>query len=742
MTDRLLVRLAPCIRRSLVAFALHALLCAAGAPTRADEGMWPPDQLGVLDWPALQARGLALDPADLWNDENGGLLRAVVNLEGCSAGFVSPEGLIASNHHCVYDAIQEHATAERNLIDLGYAAATRAAELPAKNARVLVLERIEDMTPRVAAAADASGADDLARTKAIERTTKELIAACEKEPGFRCSVGADWGGLRYVLHGSREIRDVRLVYAPPDGVGEFGGEVDNWMWPRHTGDFAFVRAYVAPDGSPAPYAETNVPYRPKRWFTVSTAGVRPGDLVMVAGYPGRTQRYLPATAVERDLTWWYPRREEVFGDWIGILELAARADAETAVRVAGTVKSLANSRKNAEGMIAGIARNGVLPKRRAEEAELRAWIAADPARTARFAGVLDELDAVYARERATREKDFLLRLIPRAGVVPGSASTISRWAREQAKPDLDREPGYQERDRARILSALERDQQDLAPEAERRVLAYLLERALELPPDQRIAAVDRLLAPALAPGADRAAVLDGFTKQLYAGTTLTDLKRRVALFGADRTVLEASRDPAIGLALALEPERLEMEAREKTTAGALARLRPKHAELLIAWRGGRVYPDANGTLRVAFGTVKGYSPREAVTMAPQTTLAGLLAKNTGKAPFDAPAMLVAAANRKDFGPWTQPDLASVPVNFLSDSDTTGGNSGSPVLNGTGQLVGLNFDRVFENVAGDYGWNPLYSRNVMVDVRYILWMLDRVAGATPLLVELGVRPAAP
>jgi hypothetical protein len=214
------------------------------------------------------------------------------------------------------------------------------------------------------------------------------------------------------------------------------------------------------------------------------------------------------------------------------------------------------------------------------------------------------------------------------------------------------------------------------------------------------------------------------------------------MFGMQRRVLAAGGDPAIGLALALEPERLEMEARDKARDGALSRLRPKHAELLIAWRGGRVYPDANGTLRVAFGTVRGYSPREAVTMAPQTTLAGLLAKHSGEAPFDAPAALVEAAGRKDFGPWAQADLASVPVNFLSDSDTTGGNSGSPVLNGKGELVGLNFDRVFENVAGDYGWSPLYSRNVMVDVRFVLWMLDRVAGAAPLLAELGIGPPAP
>ncbi len=717
------------------------LALATLVPAFADEGMWPPDQLGVLDWPALKARGLALGPTDLWNDADGGLLRAVVNLEGCSAGFVSPEGLIASNHHCVYDAIQEHASAERNLIDLGYAAASRAAELPAKNARVLVLERVEEVTARIQTAATDAGADDLARARAIERASKELVASCEKETGFRCSVAADWGGLRYMLHRSRELRDVRLVYAPPDGVGEFGGEIDNWMWPRHTGDFALVRAYVAPDGRSAPYAPENVPYRPKRWFALSTAGVRPGDLVMVAGYPGRTQRYLPAVAVERDLNWWYPRREEVFGLWFAILEAAGKQDPETAVRVAGTVKSLANSRKNAEGMIAGIARNGVLAKRRAEEAELRAWIAADPARAQRFGGVLDELDAVYLRERATREKDFLLRLLPRSGVVPGSATTITRWAREQAKPDLEREPGYQERDRARIVAALEREQQDLAPEAERRVLAYLLERALALPPEQRIAAVDRLLAPALAPGADRAAVIDGYTRRVYAETKLTGLEGRLALFGADRAALEASTDPALQLALVLEPERLEMEGRDKATSGALARLRPQQAAMLMAWRGGRVYPDANSTLRVAFGTVKGYSPREAVTMGPQTSLTGLLVKHTGQAPFDAPRALVAAAEREDFGRWAQADLSSVPVNFLSDSDTTGGNSGSPVLNGRGELVGLNFDRVFENVAGDFGWSQQFSRNVMVDVRYMLWILDRVAGAEGLLAELGVSSPA-
>ncbi|MBP7147419.1 MAG: S46 family peptidase [Acidobacteria bacterium] len=713
----------------VVAVALSAL---AG---RADEGMWPPDQIGSLDWDKLRARGMELEPADIWGPDGSGLAQAVINLEGCTGSFVSPDGLFLSNHHCLLDAIQEHSSAGRDLLAGGFVARSRSEELPATGGRALVLRRVEDVTKTVTAAAEAAR-DDVARQQAIERAGKELVAACETRPGTRCRVGAYYGGLRYVLFESLEIRDVRLVYAPPEGVGDFGGEVDNWSWPRHTGDFAMARAYVAPDGAPAATAGENVPFRPRSYLRVSARGVRPGEIVAVFGYPGKTERYLPAVAVRRDLEWWFPRREEVFGDWLRIGREAAARSPEAAIRLAAVLDTAGNVHKNAQGMIAGMRRNRVLERATERDRELRAWVTADPARQARFGKVLDKLEQVYRADESTREKDFLLRYMPVAVKTVGWANTLLRWSREQTKPDLQREPGYQERDRERLRTALEQEQKDYEPFAEREVLAYFLGRALDLPADQRLAAVDRLLAPALRPGADRAAVIREYAGRVVSGTGLSKAETRLSLFGAPRASLDKSGDPALELSRALEAERDAWEQRQKAQSGALARLRPRYSEMLIEWRGGAVYPDANSTLRMAIGTVKGYSPRDGIFMLPQTTLDGMLEKHTGVAPFNLPARVRDAARTAEFGRWAQDDLGGIPVDFLADSDTTGGNSGSPVVNGRGELVGLNFDRVWENIAGDYGWSPVYSRHVSVDVRFLMWFLERVDHADNLLQEIG------
>lgn len=712
-------------------------LLAAVAPVFADEGQWPPDQIGQLDWHALNARGLTLKPEQIWGEDRTRLASAVVNLEGCTGAFVSAEGLLISNHHCLYAAIQGHATPEHDYLNQGFIARSREEELPAKGLRVLVLTGFRDVTTEIRTAI-APLSDDLQRTQALEKAEKRLLAGCEQKKGVRCKLGAYFGGLRYILFESMEIQDVRLVHAPPRAVGDFGGEFDNWSWPRHAGDFSLARAYVARDGSPAPYSKENVPFKPARHLTLSTQGVAPGDLVLVLGYPGRTERYLPARAIRRNLEWFYPRRLEFFRDWIAALEEAGKESPEAALRIAATVKSLANTKKNAEGMIAGLKRNQTSELRQADDDALRRWVEADPIRRKEFGGLIEELDQIYKKEEATREKDFLLSLFPRSSVALGGALKILRWAREQQRPDEMRELGFEERDRQRISAGIERDQRDLALPAEKNGLSFFLLRALELPEGQRITAVDQALGPALVPGADRAAIVRGFVDRLLDNTVLTDKAQRSALLGTDSRTLLNHSDPLLAFARALEADRSQWEIREKTRDGALARLRPAYSQILIAWKGlGKVYPDANSTLRLSVATVKGYSPKDGITALAQTGLDGLLAKQTGRWPFNSPPALLNAAKDRNFGPWRQGDLDTVPIDFLSDADTTGGNSGSPVLNGKGELVGLNFDRVFENVVGDYGYSPRFSRNISVDIRFILWYLDRVDRAQGLLEELGI-----
>ena len=726
----------------IAALLLVALAVQAPRGARGDEGQWPPDRLDRLDWDGLVKRGLKLEAGEIWNPGGEALAMAVVRLGGCSASFVSGTGLLLTNHHCAYRAIQQNSSADDNLLEDGFLARHWSEEREATGYRAQVLRRMTDVTDRVAAAIPEE-VGDRSRFLAIERAAKEIVRECEERPATRCRVGKEFGGLRYVLLESLELKDVRLVYAPPASVGEFGGEVDNWMWPRHTGDFALMRAYVAADGSSALPDGDNVPYEPARHLAVSTRGVRPGDLVLLMGYPGRTSRYLPAVAIENQVTFYYPRREVSLSEWMALLEEAGARSADAGLAVASTRKSLANRLKNTRGMQEGLARMGLLDAKRAEEVELSGWIEADPARQAEFGHVLADIDAIYRSDERAREKELLLATLERASKTFGFARTLLENARERPKPDLERRAGYQERDQERLLLSLERAQKDLDLPAERSVTAYFLRRALTLPEGQRIAALDDRLrgggSEESGPPPGGPDPVERLAAQLYAGTRLTSLEERRRVFGAGRGDLERSDDTMLALALELEPEYDAMRERREARSGALSRLQPLYARLLQQRRG-RVYPDANGTLRISVATVRGYSPRDAVWMDPQTTLSGLLDKESGVAPFASPARVLEAARDIDPGRWRQAGLADVPICFLSDADTTGGNSGSPVVNGRGELVGINFDRVFENIAGDYGYSRERSRNISVDVRYLLWMLEKVERAWPILREMGIEPS--
>jgi hypothetical protein len=695
--------------------------------------MWPWSALHTLDERALKDRGLEIPLGELWTPGAGGLLGAAVGLRGCSASFVSPDGLMLTNHHCVYRAIQRNSTPGNNLLERGYLAADRAAELDGQGLRAFVFAGETDVTGEVAGGLPA-GCTDLERARFVESREKALVKACEERPATRCRVSRNNDGLRFALLEFTEIEDVRLVLAPPRSLGEFGGEVDNWRWPRHTLDFAFVRAYVGPDGAPAPFGPDNVPYRPARHFAVSPAGIAPGDLVLVAGTPYSTARYRTLAEVREDLEWFYPARAELFAAWLAVLEGTCAETPAACLPVAATIKGLNNGLTNARGMVAGLRRSRVLERKLETEARWREWIAADPAR-ARFAGALDALDAYVEGGAAGRDRDLLLGQLTRGSQLTGFARTIAKWAAEQERPDGEREPGFQERDREQLLADLKSAQRSLHPEADRRVLELFLGRFAALPRAERPAAFDRALR-----GDWSAPSIRRFTVRLVAASRLWDEAFRVAQFGRSTAELAAHRDAGIRLGLELAADLDAWDERRKERSGALFRLRPPWIESLVAMRGAAFYPDANASPRVSFATVTGYAPRDGVRHEPRTTLRGLAAKATGEEPFDAPPEVLGAIAAADFGPWADADLGDVPACFLSNADTTGGNSGSPALDCRGRLVGLNFDRVYENIAGDYGYNPALSRNVLVEIRAVLWYLDRIARARDLLAELGVESA--
>jgi hypothetical protein len=709
------------------------VVCLVAAPLVAGEGMWMPQQVPQLA-PELRAMGIKIDPnrfADLTGDPMG----AVVSLGGCSASFVSSDGLVVTNHHCGYGALQYNTTPQRDLITNGFLARTKEEELPAgPGSRIFVTTGIEDVTPRITSKFTATMTDP-DRANAIERAEKEIISECEKPGGVRCRVATFFEGSQYLKTTQMEIRDVRLVYAPALGIGDFGGETDNWMWPRHTGDWSFLRAYVGPDGKPADYSKSNVPFHPQHILKVSAAGLKPGDLVIVAGYPGRTFRYRTAAEVQSSQDFTYPTTIRYATDLNRILREAAVGHKDVEIRNASRVKGNDNTLKNYQGTMEGFRKDGIVAMRQKREADLAAWIARDPANVTKYGQVMTTMQKLTAQATATRQHDMMLAWLDRSSPMLTQAVTITRVSVERPKSDVDRESGFQDRDMARITAAVARAQRTIDPGSDRAGLRYFLNEAAKLPPDQRIPAVDAALAASGTTGTSEQ--IEKFLDQLYANTKIQSLDDRNAMLTATTDQLQARNDSMINFATALLPTELAVEAREKSMQGAMSRVRPLYVEALRGMSGGRLYPDANGTLRVTFGKVEGYAPRDAVAYTPQTTVEGILQKDRGEGEFESPKPLLEAIRTKKFDGYADPKLGSVPVNFLSSCDTTGGNSGSPTLNAKGELCGLLFDGNYEALGSDFVVDPALTRSIHVDAVYMLWVMDAVDGAHNLLREMNL-----
>lgn len=697
---------------------LGVLLIAAAAP--AAEGKWMPQQV-LEQGPAwVKQQGFGLPLKTLWDAKaGGGLLANAVQLPGCSGSFVSAAGLLITNHHCVVGILQQHSTPGANLVKDGFLARTADDEKPAKAYRVKVPRAFRDVTAQVLASVP-PGADGLARFRAVEGAQKRLVAECEKPAGVRCTFATFDGGRFFTLTEFVEFEDVRLVYAPPSEVGNFGGEVDNWMWPRHAGDFALLRVY-----------EGGAPYQPKHWFPVSAGGVKPGDAVAVLGYPGLSFRSWLAEEVRERQTLWFPRLRELTSEWIDVMEAQGRASPQAEVAVAADLRALLNWRKNAEGQLAGLARGHIVESRAAADARV-ADFAKKKGMTEALAGRA-ELLAVNDERLGTWERDFLLDMAPRGAKGLSWPLLVVRRAWEGRLDDAERELGYQQRDLGPLRERLEREQTRYDAAVDVRLATSWVVRALALPKGQRIAAVDRAFGGLVGEAAVRQRV-----SQLMAGSKVFSAAERLTMFDGSWEALEKRKDPLVDFAMALDVERRALRDVREARAGRVLEARPRWLSAVLAEAGRPVAPDANSTLRVTFCRVQGYSPRDAVTMEPQTTLKGVLEKLTGVEPFDVPARVRERAEGRTKSRWDDARLRDVPIDFLADCDTTGGNSGSPVIDGRGRLVGVNFDRVWENVANDFGYNAEVARNVSADVRYLLWLLDEVEGAAPLLKELGVR----
>ncbi len=704
-------------------------------------GMWMPEQL-LAHEATLKQLGLDIETSVLANPLEAPLA-AIVSMGYCSASFISPDGLMVTNHHCVQGALQYHSTPKNNYVEDGFLAKTLADEKwNGPSAKLWVTQAITDVTDKMIGDIE-SIENPKARYDEIEKRGKQLVAACEKDPTTRCRVASYFRGAEYKLIETMEIKDVRMVYVPGQGIGVFGGEEDNWMWPRHTGDYSFYRAYVGPDGKTADHSAENIPYKPKHFLKIASEPLKAGDLVFVAGYPGRTYRHQTAAEVADAVSWKYPRRIATSKEVLAAVESITKTDEDAKIKATTMLAGLGNRLKNSQGMLDGLSKGGLAKKKTGLEAQLKSWIDADETRVAQYGDVLGKLEALRQEALTTRERDVGLGELSRGRLLV-EASIIVQMAEERPKPDAERKPSYQERQWQRLEARSATQEKRFHPKLDAALFGLGIERAMRH--EENSEWLTMLFGKAKMERAE----IDSTLAAMYKGSKLTDKKTRLALLTKATTKqLRASKDPFIQMALKLRPLEIEIENTDRAMAGRVTLLKPTYLAALRAHAKsvgrGPLAPDANSTLRVTFGTVRGYKPSPNADMyEPFTLLSEVVAKHKDAFPFDVPDGLLTAVSEKKFGPADGPyiakELGQIPVNFLTDLDTTGGNSGSPTLNRKGEFIGLIFDGNYESMASDYIFIPEVTRSIHCDYRYMLWIMDAVDGADRLLEEMGVTPS--
>ena len=708
-------------------------------------GMWMPSQMTLPQHvDTFQKMGVQLT-AEALSDPLSEPLAAIVSLGGCTASFVSPEGLIVTNHHCVQGALNFNSTPENNLIENGFLAKTRGEEILASpSQRVMVVQAYKDVTTEMVGGLDKIK-DAIKRKDESEKRHKMLIAACEKDrPWLRCQVSSFFRGGQYQLIEMLDIKDVRLVYVPHRAVGNYGGEIDNWAWPRHTGDFAFYRAYVGKDGKPAEYSKDNVPFKPAHYLKVTTQGLKPGDFVMVTGYPGFTSRTKTSTEIHHEVEWHLPYYIEYLQQKYNLMESHINDKADggkptpTAIKATNAKQFIQNGLEKYQGELDGLKNSDILVRKDALDKQVKDW-AAQPGNELHKANIA-KLEKILAEEFRTARVDFERESTFGGSKLLSTAISLTRWADERAKKDIERKPGYQERDIPRGVASAKTFVRSFDRTLDRESFRINLVRSAALPEADRkwLAA---LLDVKKGTKIDEA-LIDKTLDAWYKATTLEDEKLRIELLTKGTTKqIKASSDPFLKAAQRIWATVKADEKTEDTRKGELILVTPSYVEGMKAVLGGALSSDANGTLRITYGTVKSFKPESSAQADwPFTTASQILPKNTGKEPFDAPSTQVALIKSKKFGPYADLTLGGdLPVDFLSDLDITGGNSGSPTLNGKGELVGLAFDGTKEGLASDVLFNGQTTRTIHVDARYMIWQMDAVDQADHLVKEMGLSP---
>lgn len=689
----------------------------AGTPAKKDEGMYPLALLSTLD---LKAAGMKISAEELYNPNGVSLVDALVRIGGCTGSFISGEGMIITNHHCVFGSVAAVSTAEKNYLAKGFYAASRDQEIKT-GMKVRITQSYSDVSDLVLdgiteAMAPAERAERIRRNIAVVEKEER-----EKNPSLEIEISEMFVGKFYTLFRYKTLNDIRLVYVPPRSIGEFGGESDNWVWPRHNADFSIVRAY-----------EDGKPFVPKKFLSIDRDGVKENDFAFILGYPGRTYRHQPAQYLKVQYDHVLPFISDWFDFKIAVWEEAGKADVNTALSYASAIKGHANTTKNFKGKIQGLSRTSILEDKFAEQEKLKLFAAADATLNKKYAGFFDELDALYREEYARSRKEMILSQLFRSSGVVYAAAVFSEWAAEiNSKPKKERD-AYVTSKSEDWNKRFEAGYVFQTAEIDRKFTEKLLEYLLSLN-DPEINAI--LGKYGLGTASAQRPVLDQWYKksQYTGGQKLkTRLKEKTKA-----TILAKDAVKPFAAELYQYYRKIAAEAQERNNK--INALLPKLADLKLAYHKNTFVPDANSTLRFTYGYVKGYWPDDAVYHQPFTTLRGIFekAKEDGDYFLEKEYLETYRSVQASDNLRIKPG-GDVVVAMLYNMDTTGGNSGSPILNANGELIGVNFDRAFTATINDFAWNESYSRSIGVDIRFVIYVLKYIGKADAVLEELKIE----
>ena len=681
-------------------FFLCALACITFTTATADEGMWLPSLIKERI-KEMRKVGFKLKASDIYSDEKPSLKDAVMQFGGgCTGEFVSPDGLLLTNHHCGYASIQKLSSVEHDYLTDGYWAKSRAEELPVPGLTITLLVKMEDVTARIAAG----------------ESRQAIIDAAKKEHNTdKASVESMYYGNQHYLFVYRTFRDVRLVGAPPSSIGKFGGDTDNWIWPRHTGDFSMFRVYANANNEPAEYSEENVPYRPKRYLPISTKGVEEGDFTMIYGFPGNTQEYVTSDAVDYVVNTSNPMKIALRTIRLDIISEAQSKDVATRIAYAAKHANIANAWKKWQGESLGIERLGTVEKKKAYEKSFAAWTTDKP----QYAHLLDSMHAAY-REVIPH---YFARELFNETIAGIEAFNFAFWLYSQQMQGVKLTADVQAKGRKYYLN-------DYRVEIDKAIAKRMIAEYIARIPQE---GVPQQLTDAIA----KSGSVEQFVEELFAGSKL--------LGNHPLSGDEIAADPMVQFAGWFGQHvaaNRNYAYRNLSNVPAIEKWYRTYMQALREWDKERAfYPDANFTLRVSYGTVTGYENADGEYHTHLTTLDGIIAKDNPEIyDYDIPQALRDVYKNQDYGRWAikRNGKTTVPVCFLASNHTSGGNSGSPVINGKGELIGINFDRTWRSTMSDIEFDPTICRNISVDIRYVLFVIDRIGGADYLFEEMDLR----